>query len=910
METPLKNLIDRFRAKPDWQHADPTVRAEAVLRLPASEADVILALAREDPDARVRRAAVKKLAEASSLAALASGDTDAGVREEAESRLAHLALHQHEEASAKAAVAGLREPRLLAAVAKAAALAATREAAVEALSDVRALAAVVREAEDLTTRLLALGKIQDNDVLLALALKSDQKAVALAAVDRLADKEALRAVADKARAGAAVRRARARLEEGGATEPARSATVPADQEEGERQAYEEARAAQEREADQRDEAVRAWTALAERVESAEGEGILVAIEHARSQRSNLPPLSGAEAEALEERISAALAAAERRHAASLAGLARRDELDSLARQAEEAAATLDLASARSVLSSLEARWRDTIAGAELPDLLRARFEAAAAALRSREQTAREELGREEQQHLERMLRLAQRAETLAGKGAAAALGDADRALREIREALEHPGHFPTRTDRETVRARLEAARKLVYPLVQQLREDAEWKRWANATVQEELCARAEALLQEDDPERAAQELRELDARWKQAKEAPKEVAESLWGRFKAARDQVKARTDAFFARQAEELDANLRMKQALCEKAEALADSTDWVKTAEELRALQAQWKKLGPVPRAASHRIWERFRRPCDRFFTRWHEQRDQRVQEWARNLASKQALCEKAEALRESMDWEQAAAELKRLQAEWRTIGAVKKSRSEAVWRRFRAACDRFFDRYKNRDEHTRQAAHAARETICAELEALLPADGTAENAPPELFARLQSGQTAWRQAGGLPQDEMKAFDERFTRVSNRLVEVFPGAFAGTDLDPEASRRRAEKLVSRVEGILHDLAPVGAAEMQTAEELAARLREALAANTIGGRAAVEARWQSATAEVEAAQAAWKRVPPPPGAEGRALAERFDRACRRFFELRPSVERPVMASSRPSGRGRRPHRA
>ena len=139
--------------------------------------------------------------------------------------------------------------------------------------------------------------------------------------------------------------------------------------------------------------------------------------------------------------------------------------------------------------------------------------------------------------------------------------------------------------------------------MQQLREDAEWKRWANVTVQEELCAQAEALLAEERPEKAAAGLRELDARWKQAKEAPKEKAEALWTRFKAARDQVKARTDAFFAKQAEELAENLKKKEALCERAEALAESTDWLKTAEELRALQAEWKAVGPVPRAVSQR-------------------------------------------------------------------------------------------------------------------------------------------------------------------------------------------------------------------------------------------------------------------------------------------------------------------
>jgi hypothetical protein len=310
---------------------------------------------------------------------------------------------------------------------------------------------------------------------------------------------------------------------------------------------------------------------------------------------------------------------------------------------------------------------------------------------------------------------------------------------------------------------------------------------------------------------------------------------------------------------------------------------------------------------------VWERFRKPCDHFFTRWQEHRNLRSHEWADNLAKKEALCEKAEALRESTEWEAGSAEIKRLQAEWRTIGAVKKTRSEAIWQRFRAACDHFFDRYKNRDEHARRAAQDAREGICGELEALLPAEGETSEPPADLVARLSAAQTAWRQAGSLPHDQMAALDERFSAVRDRLLQTFPRAFEGSDLDPEASRRKAEKLVVRVEGLLAELAPGGGAPRpQNAEELAARLRDALASNTIGGREAVEAKWHSASVEVESAQAAWKRLGPVPGAEGRDLSARFEQACRRFFEQRPKPkperERPRGDGSRPgAGRGPRP---
>jgi hypothetical protein len=896
----VKGLIDRLINKPEWQDPDPAVRAEAVLRLPSSERDALVAIAREDEEPRVRRAAVKKLADAEALVELARSDPDEDVRDEAMARLVHLVVHTTEEGTLTEALAAVSEPRHLATVARSAALPAIRQAAVGALSEPKALAAVVREAEDPATRLLALKRIDDGPTLQALALKLDQKATAVAAVERLEDPEALRAVAEKARVSAAARRARAKLEEG---EPAGDPSSPApaltEADREERAAYERARAEQEQEATERAAALTARLRLFESVAGAEGEAIPPAVEQARAAWAALPPLAGAEAEAAAARFEEAVSAAERRHQTFLAGLARRDELAALVTQVEELADD-ELPGGRSTFRSLQQKWKELAASADQPDL-RARYEEAAGRLDARQRAAREEHEKRDRENLARLTDLAARAESMVG-GEEPSLRDADHVSREMRTALEHPGHFPTRQDREAMLTRLESARKALYPRLQQLREDAEWKRWANVDVQEELCVRAEALLGEEDLAEAARKLRDLDARWKQAKEAPKDKAEELWTRFKTARDVVRERVDVFFAKQAEELAENLRKKEALCEKAEALAESTDWAATADELRRLQAEWKEVGPVPRAQSRKIWNRFRQPCDRFFKHWQEHRGQRNKEWAENLAQKEALCAKAEAVMDSTDWETTAGELKHLQAEWRKIGAVKRSRSEAVWRRFRQACDHFFDRYQHRDALALKAVQEAREQICADLESLLPAEDAGATAPEDLVGRVQAAQTAWRQAGELPRDVMGPLDERFAGVCGRLVELFPGAFAGTELDPEASRSKAERLIARVEGLLEDLAPeTGAATIGTAEELAARLRDALAANTIGGKEAAEARWHSATSEVEATQSAWRRLGPMPGAEGSVLAERFERACRRFFELKPRPERPRAGAKRPS---------
>jgi hypothetical protein len=368
---------------------------------------------------------------------------------------------------------------------------------------------------------------------------------------------------------------------------------------------------------------------------------------------------------------------------------------------------------------------------------------------------------------------------------------------------------------------------------------------------------------------------------------------------------VWARCEAHFAAQAQVRAENLARKTALCEQVEALADSTQWVQTAEAIKKLQAEWKTIGPVSRGREKAIWERFRAACDRFFTRRHEDLARRKATWAENLSRKDALCARAEALAESTDWETAAAEIRRLQAEWKTIGPVKQSQSERIWQRFRAAVDRFFTRYAQRHDTARAGRVAAREALCAELESLSAADrpaagesASAEGAqsPPDVLAAVRQLRNRWQQevaAGGVDPAAARALEDRFAAALARVLEAWPAAFAGTDLDPDSNRRRFESLVKRVEDLAASLggpADRTDAALPPTTRLAVMLKEALAANTIGGRVDDDARWRAAADEVRQAQTAWSRVGPVPDAVRRPLADRFQRASRQVLDRAPKA--------------------
>jgi hypothetical protein len=215
------------------------------------------------------------------------------------------------------------------------------------------------------------------------------------------------------------------------------------------------------------------------------------------------------------------------------------------------------------------------------------------------------------------------------------------------------------------------------------------KEWAaNREKKEELCGRAEALADSTEWRSTADAMRNLMAEWKKAGSAGRELDDALWARFRAAQQ-------VFFDRRSATFDENKTKKDELCQKAEALSDSTDWKATAEELKSLQAGWKEIGPVGnREEEDVLWNRFRAATQAFFERRGSNFADRDREEGENLRRKEELCVAAEQLANAVDSAVAIEEIKALQAEWKTVGPVRRDRSDALWARFRAACDRVFE------------------------------------------------------------------------------------------------------------------------------------------------------------------------------------------------------------------------
>jgi hypothetical protein len=618
------------------------------------------------------------------------------------------------------------------------------------------------------------------------------------------------------------------------------------------------------------------------------------LESIRAEWSALPPPpAGGETQlnALGERFETACAAALRHMEEWEANCQRRERLEAIAKDAEALVASPDFPGIRETRlrwSGLQREW--SALSAAVTGLSREAVEAyerASSELLAREQRAREERAKEQQENVARLERLCGQAEAAVGSQSLT-LKNAERLARDLRTAIEQPRILPG-SDRPRIIERLKTAHTTLQPRIRELRELDEWQRWANATVQEELCAQMEALRTVDDAAEATTLARQLQDRWKQAAAAPPQVAGALWSRFREAREAVRARWEAHLIEQAKERAENLKRKETLCEAVEALAESTDWVRTAETIKAKQAEWKTIGPVPKGFEKTLWERFRRACDQFFTRRQQDLSRRKEEWAANLARKEALCQRAEAFSVSTEWESAAAEIRRLQAEWRTVGPVRKNRSDAIWQRFRAACDLFYQRYQRRDELTTSARIEERGLICSELEALA-ADPT-ERSPHDLAEAVKALAARWQEAvplNLLPREQSSSLKTRFAEALDRITAAVPEPFRGSSLDMRSNRARMEQLVARVESLLASRAPEPETEQSPAEVLARKLREALAANTIGGRPDDEARWRVMAEEVQSTQAEWQRVGPVPESARLALTSRFETACGKIMAQRP----------------------
>ena len=219
----------------------------------------------------------------------------------------------------------------------------------------------------------------------------------------------------------------------------------------------------------------------------------------------------------------------------------------------------------------------------------------------------------------------------------------------------------------------------------------------NLAHKTELCEKIEAI----DPtairkasewESQTQTIIELQKEWRTIGFAPQKMNVKIFERFRNACDRFFTEKAAFFKKLKEEQAQNLARKTELCEKAEALKDSTDWKATADQLMQIQKEWKTIGAVPKKYSETLWQRFISACDYFFEQKNKNQSSQRSEEKENLQKKEQIIEKLKALLESEE-EDRQDTVRELMKEWNSIGFVPFKEKDKIYKVYHETVDQLF-------------------------------------------------------------------------------------------------------------------------------------------------------------------------------------------------------------------------
>ena len=341
----------------------------------------------------------------------------------------------------------------------------------------------------------------------------------------------------------------------------------------------------------------------------------------------------------------------------------------------------------------------------------------------------------------------------------------------------------------------------------------------NYEIKSQLIEKAESLASVADVLDAFRTLQALHEQWREVGPVARDMREEMWNRFKEASTVVNKRHQDFFQNKKANEQANETAKTALCEKVEAIDFSnfksySEWDEATKEILEIQNEWKNLGFASRKINNALFARFRSACDNFFTAKAEYFKKAKEESRENLAKKEVLCEKAEALAADYDRKGALEEMQTLQKEWKEVGVVRRKQGDEIWKRFCAALDEFYGNRKKlfsgkKAEET--ANLKAKQEIIEKLKEI-----SEEEDRKDVIDTIRDLQNDWQNIGHVPfkeKDEINkayraeldrlfgAFDIKETRQRVRRYENELKKFAGEE--GKMSRER-DKLVRALEGRL----------------------------------------------------------------------------------------------------------
>jgi hypothetical protein len=310
--------------------------------------------------------------------------------------------------------------------------------------------------------------------------------------------------------------------------------------------------------------------------------------------------------------------------------------------------------------------------------------------------------------------------------------------------------------------------ELFYDFVKINRELRDLDLRRNMDLKLELCKKAEDLTAENqDVQASFKELQKLHESWREIGPVPREGKQELWERFKAATSVINKRYQQYFEQERAKQKEQMQKKIELCEQAEAFAgfvsdNPREWNDVTDKVIALQEEWKKYGYGPRKENAKIWDRFRAANDAFFQNKRDFWNASKENLNKNLTLKTEICEQAEKLKDSEDWKATTDKLITLQKKWKEIGPVPRKQSEIIWKRFRTACDEFFNR---KVQHfsgitgDQEENYKAKKALLTEIESFTSTGDTRND-----IESLKKFQERWAEIGFVPFRKKEEMQNRY--------------------------------------------------------------------------------------------------------------------------------------------------
>ena len=320
----------------------------------------------------------------------------------------------------------------------------------------------------------------------------------------------------------------------------------------------------------------------------------------------------------------------------------------------------------------------------------------------------------------------------------------------------------------------------------------------NLELKNQLCERTEELDKEPNLVQAFKLLQKHHTRWREIGPVPRENRDEIWDRFKNATSLINKKHQEYHSRLKESLFENLDKKTELCEKVENIAaieceTHGAWVEKTNVVLGIQKSWKTIGYAPKKDNNAIYARFRKACDTFFSNKAKFYAAAYEEQKENLKQKLEITERAEVFKSSDDWKETTTELIRLQRQWKEIGPVPRRDSDKLWRRFRAACDAFFNhksKYFEDIDSTFEENLKAKEALVDEINSFKPVEDRKKN-----LEALEEFQSRFNAIGYVPSGKKDQIKEQFRVVLDKLLER---------IGMDESERSIYKFRNRVKGMI----------------------------------------------------------------------------------------------------------